>query len=1351
MKRFLLFCFLVSCLSGYAQKTVVWSSDSSRIKYASFEEHQTRNMNAENFFSSVLSLPTSNVFFATDTVYSPTPSLCFVKYKQSYAGYLVENSQVTLTYRNNNIVRFSGHYVPITNMSCSVSYSEEDAVRRYKQFYNMENEDCLFSTELLITEDTLTPTSPVLCYRVESDRYSIDSKILYLDASTLSIIKEEYRPIAGFNGILHTKYNGIRNANTEEVPGLGYILQDPTAAVKIIKCTNDPTNPYGNHYFGDVILDTYINNTSEWGIDTPAIYPQYILDAYWSSIQYSNYMQNKLGCPKDFFQRFYNYQIGYTVFDTLTRIYISNRPSIGNTHFEKLYFSNNSKDLPHNHYANIIVVGYPENDHNPRASIDEIAHEFAHIFSRQSWDIDNHSSLTWCSPLSEACADIWAAIITHEIYPNDESRIWKIGEDVVLPTSGNTCVRNLANPADPYAEIQMLANYCDSLDGTSYEESGIISHWFYLLTHGYNGQGCNGNCYSFPAIPIDSAAKLMYYAERTCFNDDMDYSDICLATMNACENFSNPAAIRASVVGAWGAVGIRLGDDFGVERYGLSLTDHNANVYTIDENLVVDSLQTLIVAGTLHLNDSSRIIIKPGGKLVVDGGTLTSACEDGMWQGIYVEGHTDLPQTAANQGTVQLINGAVIENAHCAITTAVPPQSGGTPNVNQSLSTGGIITADGATFRNCTRAVYYLPYASLAGSGNVADNKGSFHNCTFTIDDNNLYASNGTDFIEHVRLWDVKGVTFSRCRFEDVRTGVHSRGIAVNAMSAGFTVRTECQGTAGHPYDCACPTTTNSYCSFSGFGTAVSASTSGSPYPVAIDGARFAGNLTGVSISGSSHASVTHCQFDLGETSVRAVIGLSLNGCTGYLVEENTFTRDASAPSGSRYGIRVNNSGTDANGLYRNTFERLSHGMYVTGTNGDGNSNTGLQMTCNEFTDNTYDMYLHSTAIVSSWQGDNSKGADNTFSGTQTSSLHNAGSQPLTYLYSAGTSHVPYNPTTGNVTLNGTVPSNNCASTLCSNGGGTPNPKSPTPSFLALKQQYENLMADFDRNGYADLLSTAIPPQAEPPASPGELAAAQYASQQMNAIASELFAQSHEAVRALMSDTLEDLRAVVAWLGATPGLASRYLEAETEFVVEANDNSPIQDVATHLTTTTERDEYDNYMAFHTLKQALEEGGHVMWPNATDAQIGELIRIADANTGRSSLLAKNVLCFFFGICYDDMETRALETTTIPPTAEPPTLTESRMKAESPTLTGQQNITVHPNPADDVLHVTVTDGEIARVEMFDMFGRITMVGTQNLASPPSPEYTVDLSSLPAGLYVLRVTLTDSTVRNVKVVRK
>ena len=79
----------------------------------------------------------------------------------------------------------------------------------------------------------------------------------------------------------------------------------------------------------------------------------------------------------------------------------------------------------------------------------------------------------------------------------------------------------------------------------------------------------------------------------------------------------------------------------------------------------------------------------------------------------------------------------------------------------------------------------------------------------------------------------------------------------------------------------------------------------------------------------------------------------------------------------------------------------------------------------------------------------------------------------------------------------------------------------------------------------------------------------------------------------------------------------------------------------------------------------------------------------------------------------------------------------------------NINIYPNPTDNVLHVSVTDGEIARVEMFDAFGRITMVGT--LASPPSPTYTVDLSSLPSGVYILRVTLRDGAVRTTKVVKR
>ena len=757
------------------------------------------------------------------------------------------------------------------------------------------------------------------------------------------------------------------------------------------------------------------------------------------------------------------------------------------------------------------------------------------------------------------------------------------------------------------------------------------------------------------------------------------------------------------------------------------IIDYNRKCY---QDIVVDSGSTLTITCCVSFVPQARIIVRPGGKLIVDGGTLTSACAGEMWQGIYVEGHRTQHQTAANQGTVQLLNGATIENARRGIYTGAYGENWHT--------TGGIITADSATFRNCAKAVEYLSYADTTYPGYIADNKGSFTNCTFTVDDNNLFAADNTDFLAHVTMWDVKGVSFTRCRFEDVRTQGHTRKSAISTIDAGFKIKNGCDYTLplSNP-DCNCYLTTNTYCSFSGFGTAINAATSGNPYVVSIDGARFSNNMAGVKIEGNTHVEVTRCIFDLSNSDVRVVTGLTLDSCTGYLVEENVFTRSANAPAGTRYGIMVRNSGTDANSLYRNTFERMSQGIYVAGIN--GNTSSGLQMTCNSFSDNNYDMYLSTNALVCPWQGNNQKGADNTFSGTQSRSLNNAGSQLLTYIYSPGSNHVPYNPTTSNVLLSGTATVNTCGSTICGYNPDIPipppGPKSPTPGFLALKQQYENLQADFDRNGYAHLLATSIPPQAEPPATSDELVAAQYAAQQINAIATELYAQSHAAVRALMADTLEDVQAVHAWLDATPGLTSRYLAVETGFAQES-------EIANYLTTASERDEYDNYVAFQALKDALSYGnGHVAWPNATDAQVWELVRIADANTGRSSLLAKNVLCFFFEICYDDdEETRVLAATnTIPPMAEPPA------------LTGKQNIIVHPNPTDNVLHVSVTDGEIARVEMFDAYGRNVSVETQNFASLPSPKTTVNTSALPSGVYILRVTLRDGAVRTVKVVKR
>ena len=79
---------------------------------------------------------------------------------------------------------------------------------------------------------------------------------------------------------------------------------------------------------------------------------------------------------------------------------------------------------------------------------------------------------------------------------------------------------------------------------------------------------------------------------------------------------------------------------------------------------------------------------------------------------------------------------------------------------------------------------------------------------------------------------------------------------------------------------------------------------------------------------------------------------------------------------------------------------------------------------------------------------------------------------------------------------------------------------------------------------------------------------------------------------------------------------------------------------------------------------------------------------------------------------------------------------------------EGVSAYPNPTTDILHITATDGEIARVEMTDMFGRNVPVRTENIATQQT---TVNTSALPSGVYILRITLRDGSVRTEKVVKR
>lgn len=592
---------------------------------------------------------------------------------------------------------------------------------------------------------------------------------------------------------------------------------------------------------------------------------------------------------------------------------------------------------------------------------------------------------------------------------------------------------------------------------------------------------------------------------------------------------------------------------FGYSTVPFAVTEDQTIDYTrkMYQDIEIRSNATLYVKCNLELVDNARIIVHPGGRLVVDGGTLTSACEGTMWEGVFVEGDRTQPQHASLQGVVELRNGATIENARCAITTS-------SPDGNTSI-TGGIILAEDATFRNNAQAIRFLPYADYVSTNTIRPSYSQFKNCIFTIDGDNHFAAANTDFSTHVSLWDVTGIKFLGCTFENNADATVNRGRAIYTENAGYTVKTQCNMPSDFYNDCDCPVDYADYNTFSGFATAIDANTTGNSYAITIDGARFSNNGTGVLLNSTNYATVTRCDFDLSNSPVstmRNITGLTLKTCTGFKVEGNLFHQNATSLAVTKRGIVASETGTGANSIYRNSFSNLSNGIYVVGNN--GSLRNGLQFSCNTFENNNRDVNMTTSSTLSYSQGGPLKGADNTFSGTQDCSITLSSGASMNYYRSSGTNLNPYNPST-NLHLYAASP-NGCASTLCSN----------------------------------DQISMV---------------------------------NASDRVRAMMQDSLVDLSALKDVFKNMHELNARYSLAEVLHQMDIDNLTTLFSLSDDLTEDADKAEYENYMAFNGVKMKY-------WPEATSEQIELLRNIAENNTGRSSEMAKGVLCFFFGECYEE---------------------------------------------------------------------------------------------------------------------
>ena len=399
-------------------------------------------------------------------------------------------------------------------------------------------------------------------------------------------------------------------------------------------------------------------------------------------------------------------------------------------------------------------------------------------------------------------------------------------------------------------------------------------------------------------------------------------------------------------------------------------------------DIVIESGGKLTITCRLQMPRKGKIVVKPGGELIVNGGTVTydgapnEECLGDHWQGIVVIGNPDEGQWIdqntglRKQGYVYLED-ATIENAVEAISVydidSSMPQS----------TTGGLVRARNSIFKNNIRSVHFLPYIETTEWGAWGGNGSWFTDCDFLIDDD----FTGASFDEHVMLFGVKGLTFRSCNFENEVDLLNSLGGAgIRATDAGFSVEGKC--IAGEPCTSWKPS------SFTTLRNGIHATMSGSvPYTFVVDRTDFFNNDCGIYSEAVNNVQITRSTFQIGAWNpidwAARDIGVFINTGTAYSIEENEFS---GASGFNTLGVLIRESGDDFNQVFKNNYgglvaANLSNRDNINETNGA----QGLKYFCNINHKNHSDFAVPDQGLwpesgISTLQGGFTQPTGNTFS-----------------------------------------------------------------------------------------------------------------------------------------------------------------------------------------------------------------------------------------------------------------------------------------------------------------------------------------------------------------------------------
>jgi len=242
--------------------------------------------------------------------------------------------------------------------------------------------------------------------------------------------------------------------------------------------------------------------------------------------------------------------------------------------FNRNSFDNNGAAIKSYVHFNLVAYGYPNNDNafwdgtrmtygdgtslDPLTTIDIAAHEIGHAVCTYT------ANLTYSNEsgaMNEGFSDIWGATV--EYFAAPEKNTWVLGEDL------GTTVRSLENPnvasqPDTYGGTYWYTGTQDN--GGVHTNSGVLNHWYYILSVGKTGTNDNGNSFNVSAIGISKAAAIAYRTESVYLTANSQYADARTYSIQSAEDLYGVGSNEViQTTNAWYAVGV--GNAYGQLNY----------------------------------------------------------------------------------------------------------------------------------------------------------------------------------------------------------------------------------------------------------------------------------------------------------------------------------------------------------------------------------------------------------------------------------------------------------------------------------------------------------------------------------------------------------------------------------------------------------------------------------------------------------------------------------------------------------------------------------------------------------------------------------------------------------------